>query len=207
MPDELRTQVFSTFSDDEKEALKQFKTDVFYIVGAHVPDAVFWQEFFNLFFIYHIRLEDGKSFAQRRNMKPARLALYTPSLFFLHRGTLFPSGERIVWDVEDEDGSSAWYSGRDYLLSFFYQEDNAISLVNSKIAQMFSRKHSKFLRTIKKLVNADSAPLSDIAVLFLVALLLLKKDRYQESPLYDPFRVEEFEKLRLHYAELIKRLI
>ena len=204
---ELRTQVFSTFSEEEEALLKTFKEDVFYIVGRHIPDAIFWQEFFNLVFMYHYDLGGGETFATKRDMRPASLMLYTPSLFFLRRGSLFPDNEKVSWKSEEEE-SVSWYSGRDHLLSFFYKEGDTISLVDSKIAEMFERKQSKFLGKIKILVaSGESATNQSIEMLVLIALLLLKKDRYQDSPLYDPFRIEEFEKLRLYYAKLSKHLI
>ncbi|MCK5808463.1 hypothetical protein KAH37_05735 [bacterium] len=205
--EELRTQVFSTFSEEEEAHLKKFKEEIFYIVGRHIPDALFWQELFNLLFIYHYDLGGGETFATRRDMRPAELMIYSPSLFFLRRGVLFPTGEKVHWK-SDEDESVSWYSGRDYLLSFFYREGDTISLVDSKIAEMFERKHSKFLSKINLLMKSDNfSEMKSIEVLFLMALLLLKKDRYQDSPLYDSFKIEEFEKLQLYYAKLSKHLI
>ena len=205
--DELRTQTFSTFSEEEERALKKFKEDVFYIVGTHIPDLLFWQEFFNLIFIYHYDMGNGETFSTKRDMRSASLMLYTPSLFSLRKGSLFPSGEKVHWK-SDEEESVSWYSGRDYLLSFFYQEDDSVELLDSKIAQMFERKQSKFLNKIKLLMDSiETQSNKNIEILFLITLLLLKKDRFQDSPLYDPFRIEEFEKLRLYYEKLSQQLI
>ena len=48
----VKTRIYSSFDDFESAALQDFKKECFYFTGEDLKNHNFWQQFFNLFFIY-----------------------------------------------------------------------------------------------------------------------------------------------------------
>ena len=49
----VKTRIYSSFDDFESAALQDFKKECFYVTGEDVKNHDFWQQFFNLFFIFY----------------------------------------------------------------------------------------------------------------------------------------------------------
>ena len=196
----VKTRIFSSFSKEEGELLQHFKKEVFYFVGEDISNFNFWQQYFNLFFIYHYNLGNNETFAKKHKLEPGGLKLYTPSRFARMKGEAFFTEEKYHFG-EDEEDSLTWYKDRELILSFFNHDGEEIQFVESRTSLLISMKHLSFFKKIKKMYEKGSFFNSHIHILFLISLLLLKKERYSSSKLYDPFVIEEIEKLNLYYEE------
>jgi len=199
---DLKTVVFSSFNEQEKILLKEFKREVFYFVGEDLDNIDFWQNYFNLFFIYHYDLGDGITFAARRDLFPARAILFFPSVFSKLKGTDFFTDEKIIFGEE-----VTWYKEREFILSFFDNKESNIKFVESRISLIISIDHAVFLKKIKKIHAKNSYYKSNIYLLFLISMLILKKERFATSKLYNPYTEEELEKLSLYYEKFGDKLI
>ncbi len=203
---DLKTVLFSTFSHEEEKLLREFKKETFFFVGESVGNYEFWQQFFNLFFIYHYDLGDGSTVSQRRDMEPARILLFSPSRFARMKGESYFTDEKLQFD-EDEETSLTWYRDRELILSFFTKSESRIRFVESRTSLLISTDRVKFLKKIKKMFREGDQFPSHTYLLYLLSLLLLKKERYGKAHLYEPFSVEEIEKTHLYYEKFASKLI
>ncbi|HSA32905.1 MAG TPA: hypothetical protein P5077_04175 [bacterium] len=206
MASSQNTMVFSSLSAEEERQLLEFQKESFYFTGEDFANFKRWQEFYNLFFLYHVRSGDGETtVAQRRSMEPARLMLYSPSLFDRFKGTDLFSAQKLVFD-ENEARDLHWFKEREMILSVFAFEGERIRFVHEKASFVIELRHKGFFKKLGKLIAATPAFQNHIYLLFLISVLLLKKDRFASSKLFDPFRAEELEKAHLYYQKLADRI-
>ena len=107
---DLKTVIFSSFNEQESEALKLFKREAFYHVGEDIDNYDFWQQFYNLFFVYHFDIENGETFSSRRSLNESKVHLFVPSRFARLKGTDFFSEEKL--HIEEE---VTWYKEREMI--------------------------------------------------------------------------------------------
>ena len=118
----VKTRIYSSFDDIESALLHEFKKEAFYFTGEDLKNFNFWQQYFNLFFIYHYNTGEGKTLADKRELEKASIMLFSPSLFSRMKGEDFFTGEKVVLS-EDDENSLTWYKERDFILSFFHSRD------------------------------------------------------------------------------------
>ncbi len=196
------TVVLSALSSDEESRLRAFKKEAFYFTGEDFATFNRWQEFFNLFFLYHVvSAEDGSTAAARRSLEPAKAMLYTPSLFNRYKGFDWFSEEAMLLE-EDIPGDLAWFDRREMILSLFHHEDQKARLVQTKASFVIPLRNKKFFKELRAAAETTPAYRRTPYLLFLVSVLLLKKDRFAEAKLFDPFRLEELERTHQYYQKL-----
>lgn len=201
------TAVFSSLSREEESQLLAFKKEAFYSTGEDFENFNRWQEFLNLFFIYHVRSGDGQTtLARRRELPSAQILLYTPSFFNRMKGTDYFSESPLAFDDEARD-DLGWFDRRELILSIFDRKEDQIHFVQAKASFVVSLKHLSFFQKVKKLADATPAYQNGPYLLFLISILLLKKDRFASSKLFDPFRIEELEKAHLYYQKFADTIV
>ena len=141
----VKTRIYSSFDDLESAALQDFKKECFYFTGEDVKNHDFWQQFFNLFFIYHFDTGNKTTLADKRELEKARIMLFSPSLFSRLKGEDFFTGEKLNLS-EDEENSLTWYKERDFILSFFHEKDDGIHFVESRSSLLIPMKASSFFK-------------------------------------------------------------
>jgi len=200
------TVVLSSLLPDEERRLRAFKKEAFYFTGEDFPNFNRWQEFFNLFFLYHIISgDDGSTVAARRTLDPAVIGLYIPSLLNRYKGYDWLS-ETPLRLIEDTPGDLAWFDRREMILSLFHTEDGKTWLVQSKASFVIPLRYRGFFKKVREISGKTPAYQKPSYLLFLVAILLLKKDRFSSAKLYDSLRLEELDAMHRHYhsfADLI----
>ncbi|HSW61547.1 MAG TPA: hypothetical protein VLJ60_12165, partial [bacterium] len=201
----VKTRIYSSFDETEAALLHEFKKESFYFTGEDLKNFNFWQQYFNLFFIYHYDIGEGKTLAVKRELEKAGVRLFFPSLFSKLKGEDFFSGDKIVLS-EDEENSLTWYKERDFILSFFHSRDDGIHFVESRSTLLIPLRAAGFFKKLKKVMSDGNYFPSVNYMLFLVSILMMKKERFASSKLYDPFQFEEIEKLHLYYEKFAKFL-
>lgn len=202
----LKTKIYSSFDPVESALLHEFKKEAFHFTGEDVKNFNFWQQYFNLFFIYHYNVGEGMTLSRKRDLEKAGARLFSPARFSRLKGEDFFSGEKLVLSG-DEENSLTWYKERDFILSFFYDREDGIHFVESRSAILIPMKAADFFKKLKMLVDEKSVVPSAGYALFLVSILMLKKERFSSSKLYDPFQISEIEKLHLYYEKFAKFII
>ena len=202
----LKTKIYSSFDAQESALLHDLKKEAFHFTGEDVKNFNFWQQYFNLFFIYHYDLGEGKTLAVKRDLEKAAVRLFCPSLFSRLKGEDLFTGEKLVLS-SDEENSLTWYKERDHILSFFHDRADGIHFVESRSSILIPLKSGDFFKKLKLLMNDGQITQSVSYALFLVSILMLKKERFSSSKLYDPYQVSEIEKLHLYYEKFSKFLI
>ena len=202
----LKTKIYSSFDPVESALLHDFKKEVFHFTGEDVKNFNFWQQYFNLFFIYHYDLGENVTLAKKRDLENAGIRLFSPARFSKLKGEDFFSGDKITLS-EDSENSLTWYKERDFILSFFYDRSDGIHFVESRSSILIPLKAADFFKKLKLLVDEKSIVPSVSYALFLVSVLMLKKERFSSSKLYDPYQIAEIEKLHLYYEKFSKFLI
>lgn len=202
----VKTKIFSSFDDIESSLLHEFKKEVFYFTGEHLKNFNFWQQYFNLFFIYHYDIGEGKTLAVKRELEKASAALFSPSLFSKLKGENFFTNEKMILS-EDDENSLNWYKERDFILSFFHEREGHTHFVESRSSLLMPVSSLGFFKKLKGVLTDQSYFSSVTYVLFLVSILMMKKERFSGSKLYDPYQFEEIEKLHLYYEKFAKILI
>lgn len=202
----VKTRVYSSFDETEASLLHEFKKEAFYFTGEDLKHHNFWQQFYNLFFIYHYDIGNGVTLSKKRELEPASIKLFAPSVFSRMKGEDLFTGERMVFS-EDEENSLSWYKEKQYILSFFHTKDEEIRFVESQSSLLLPMKTGTFFKNVKKAIEKESYFPSINYTLFLLSVLMVKKERFQSSKLYDPFQFEEMEKLHLYYEKFAKRII
>ena len=198
----LFSELYKNFSETEKKLLLDFKDEAFYFVGKDIKDYDFWQQFLNLFFVFHYVKEDKKTVAEKYNIKSAKMFLYAPSRFSLFKGFDFFSEQKLSFKQE-ELHLLEWFQEKEFVFSFFYEEENKISFVEIQTSFLITMEHSKFLKKIKKLNK--NGKYSREFIFFILIVLFLKKERYEPAKLYSPFVIDEFEKVAQKYTNFINR--
>ena len=202
----VKTRIYSSFDDFESTALQDFKKECFYFTGEDLKNHDFWQQFFNLFFIYHFDIGNKTTLADKRELEKARIMLFSPSLFSRLKGEDFFTGEKVNLS-EDEENSLTWYRERDFILSFFHEKDDGIHFVESRSSLLIPMKASSFFKQLKTLMSEKNYFPSNNYLLLLIAILMLKKERFASSKLYNPYQIEEIEKLHLYYNKFADFII
>ncbi len=202
----VKTKVYSSFDGVEAEMLHEFKKEAFYFTGEELSNFNFWQQFLNLFFIYHYDTGNGETPAVKRNLEPAEIKLFVPSVFSKIKGEDFFSADKMIL-AEDEENTFTWYKEKDCILSFFHDREDGFHFVESQSALLISKKHTGFFKKLKNALYEQNMFVSKSYLLFLLSLLLIKKERFSSSKLYDPFQFEEIEKLHLYYENKFAKCI
>ena len=202
----VKTKVYSSFDETEAMLLHDFKKEVFYFTGEDLKNHNFWQQFYNLFFIYHYDIGDGVTLSQKRELEPASIKLFSPSVFSRMKGEDLFTGDRMMFS-EDEENSLSWYKEKQYILSFFHSSGEEIRFVESQSSLLLPMRAGTFLKNVKKSIENESFFSSVNYTLFLLSVLMVKKERFSSSKLYDPFQFEEMEKLHLYYEKFAKLII
>ncbi|HPG34910.1 MAG TPA: hypothetical protein PLW78_08760 [bacterium] len=202
----VKTRIYSSFDEAEAALLHEFKKEAFYFTGEDLKNFNFWQQYFNLFFIYHYDIGEGKTLAEKRELEKASVMLFSPSLFSRLKGEDLFTGEKLVLS-EDEENSLTWYKEKEFILSFFHQREDGIHFVESRSALLMHVKAAGFFKKLKKALDEGSYFPSANYILFLLSILMMKKERFASSKLYDPYQFEEIEKLHLYYEKFAKLLI
>ncbi len=202
----VKTRVYSSFDETEAALLHDFKKEVFYFTGEDLKNHNFWQQFYNLFFIYHYDIGDGITLSKKRELEPASIRLFAPSVFSRMKGEDLFTGEKMVFS-EDEENSLSWYKEKQFILSFFHAKDEEIRFVESQSSLLLPMSAGTFLRKVKKSIENENYFPSVNYTLFLLSVLMVKKERFSSSKLYDPFQFEEMEKLHLYYEKFAKFII
>lgn len=202
----VKTRIYSSFDDFESAALQDFKKECFYFTGEDVKNHDFWQQFFNLFFIYHFDTGGGTTLADKRGLDKARIMLFSPSLFSRLKGEDFFNEEKLNLS-EDEENSLTWYKERDFILSYFHEKEDGIHFVESRSSLLIPQKAASFFKKLRTLMNEKNYFPSKNYLHLLIAILMLKKERFASSKLYNPYQVEEIEKLHLYYNKFADFII
>ena len=202
----VKTRVYSSFDETEAALLHDFKKEVLYFTGEDLKNHNFWQQFYNLFFIYHYDIGDGITLSKKRELEPASIRLFAPSVFSRMKGEDLFTGEKMVFS-EDEENSLSWYKEKQFILSFFHAKDEEIRFVESQSSLLLPMSAGTFLRKVKKSIENENYFPSVNYTLFLLSVLMVKKERFSSSKLYDPFQFEEMEKLHLYYEKFAKFII
>ncbi|HRZ79983.1 MAG TPA: hypothetical protein P5044_08250, partial [bacterium] len=172
----LKTKIYSSFDAQESALLHDLKKEAFHFTGEDVKNFNFWQQYFNLFFIYHYDLGEGKTLAVKRDLEKAAVRLFCPSLFSRLKGEDLFTGEKLVLS-SDEENSLTWYKERDHILSFFHDRVDGIHFVESRSSILIPLKSGDFFKKLKLLMNDGQITQSVSYALFLVSILMLKKER------------------------------
>lgn len=203
----VRTMVYSSFTHEEEKKLKEFKKEAFYFVGEDISNFNFWTQFFNIFFIYHYDMGDKKTVAMNRELEPAVIMLYFPSLFSKMKGEEFFTGEKLVLQG-DEETNLNWFKKRELILSLFSRkEDGTIHFAEAMSTVVISLEHLDSLKKLKKFVESENRFHSNTYLLFLISLMMLKKERYASSKIFNPFTSEELMKIHLYYEKFAELFI
>ncbi|MGI6395345.1 MAG: hypothetical protein ACOX2F_11575 [bacterium] len=202
----VKTKVYSSFDETEAALLHEFKKEAFYFTGEDLKNFNFWQQYFNLFFIYHYDIGENKTLAVKRELESAHIKLFSPSIFSKTKGENFFTGEKLILS-EDESNSLSWYKEREFVLSFFYKKEGKINFVESRSTLLMPMQAASFFKKLKKALNEEKYFPTTVYLLFLISILMMKKERFASSKLYDPYRFEEIEKLHLYYEKFAKLLI
>jgi len=202
----VKTKVYSSFDEVEGGLLHDFKKESFYFTGEELNNYSFWQQFLNLFFIYHFNLGNGETLAIRRGLDPAEIRFFVPSVFAKLKGEDFFSGEKMML-AEDEENTLSWYKDKECILSFFHSRDDGCHFVESQSSLLISKSNLAFFKKLKTAFTEQGMFKSKPYLLFLISLLMIKKERFASSKLYDPFKFEEIEKLHLYYEKKFADII
>ena len=202
----VKTRIYSSFDEVESSALQDFKKECFYFTGEDLKNHDFWQQFFNLFFIYHFDIGDKKTLADNRELEKARIMLFSPSLFSRLKGEDFFTGEKVNLS-EDEENSLTWYREKNFILSFFHKKEDGIHFVESRSSLLIPMKAASFFKQLKNLMAEKNYFPSNNYLQLLIAILMLKKERFASSKLYNPYQIEEIEKLHLYYNKFADFII
>jgi len=202
----VKTRVYSSFDESEATLLHDFKKEVFYFTGEDLKNHNFWQQFYNLFFIYHYDIGDGVTLSQKRELEAGSIKLFAPSVFSRMKGEDLFTGDKLSFS-EDEENSLSWYKEKQYILSFFHKDGEEIKFVESQSSLLLPMKTGSFLKKVKKAFENENYFPSVNYTLFLLSVLMVKKERFSSSKLYDPFQFEEIEKLHLYYEKFAKFII
>jgi len=196
----VKTRIYSSFDEEEAKLLHEFKKECFYFTGEDLKNYNFWQQYFNLFFIYHYDLGKGLTLSHKRELEKASIMLYSPSLFSRLKGENLFTGEKLVLS-EDEENSLTWYKEKEFILSFFHEREDGIHFVESRSSLLMPSKAAGFFKKLKAALNDLSYFPSATYLLLLLSILMMKKERFQSSKLYDPYQFEEIEKLHMYYEK------
>jgi len=202
----VKTRVYSSFDETEATLLHDFKKEVFYFTGEDLKNHDFWQQFYNLFFIYHYDIGEGITLSQKRELEPGSIRLFSPSVFSRMKGEDLFTGDKLSLS-EDEENSLSWYKEKQFILSFFHTKDEEIRFVESQSSLLLPMNAGSFLKKVKKALENEGYFASVNYTLFLLSVLMVKKERFSSSKLYDPFQFEEMEKLHLYYEKFAKFII
>jgi hypothetical protein len=202
----IKTKVYSSFNEAEAGMLHDFKKEAFYFTGEELQNYGFWQQFLNLFFIYHYNIGNGKTPADIRELEPASIRFFVPSVFSKYKGEDFFIEEKMVL-AEDEENTLSWYKDKEYILSFFHEKEDGCHFVESQSSLLISKSGMGFFKILKNMFKQQEMFFSHPYLLFLLTLLMIKKERFSSSKLYDPFKIEEIEKLHLHYESKFAQII
>lgn len=202
----VKTKVYSSFDESEAALLHEFKKEVFYFTGEDLKNHNFWQQFYNLFFIYHYDVGDGITLSKKRELEPGSVRLFSPSVFSRMKGEDLFTGDKLSL-YEDEENSLSWYKEKQFILSFFHTKDEEIRFVESQSSLLLPMSAGSFLKKVKKALENEGYFTSVNYTLFLLSVLMIKKERFSSSKLYDPFQFEEMEKLHLYYEKFAKFII
>lgn len=199
------TFIFSSLTEEEALLLKDFKHEIFYYVGDKLENYNFWQQFFNLFFLYHYDNGNNETPAKRLGLEPAKIVLFYPSLFSRLKGENYFTEEKLSFD-ENEENSMTWFKEREMILGVFTIHDNFLSLVEGRNSLVIQMNDMAFFKKLKKEFKEKSL-YSHTYLMFLLSLLLLKKERFAASKLYNPFTTEELEKTHHQYEKFASKFI
>ena len=202
----IKTRIYSSFDEVEAGMLHDFKKEAFYFTGEELQNYNFWQQFLNLFFIYHYNTGDGRTLAEKRELEPAAVRFFVPAVFSKLKGEDFFSGDKMLL-AEDEENTLSWYKDKDCILSFFHEREDGFHFVESYSSILISRNALTFFKKLKNAYNEKNMFRSERYLLFLISLLMIKKERFSSSKLYDPFKIEEIEKLHLYYENKFADII
>ncbi|HDT11872.1 MAG TPA: hypothetical protein ENN58_03955 [bacterium] len=202
----IKTKVYSSFDEVEAGLLHDFKKEAFYFTGEELQNYNFWQQFLNLFFIYHYNVGNGQTPAIKRGLEPAEIRFFVPSVFSKLKGEDFFAGDKMVL-AEDEENTFSWYKDKDCILSFFHEREDGFHFVESQSSLLISRSNTGFFKKLRTAYTEESMFQSKFYLLFLISLLMIKKERFSSSKLYDPFKFEEIEKLHLYYESKFSDII
>lgn len=202
----LKTRIYSSFDNTESAALQNFKKECFYFTGEDLKNHDFWQQFFNLFFIYHFDIGNKTTLAMKRELEPAKMMFFYPSFFSRLKGEDFFTSEKVVLS-DDEENSLTWYREREFILSFFHEREDGIHFVESRSALLLPIKAASFFKQLKEILAEGKYFRSDKYLLLLISILMLKKERFASSKLYNSYQFEEIEKLHLYYSKFEEFII
>ena len=144
--------------------------------------------------------------ADKRELEKARIMLFSPSLFSRLKGEDFFTEEKINLS-EDEENSLTWYRERDFILSYFHEKEDGIHFVESRTSLLIPQKAASFFKKLRTLMNEKHYFPSNNYLQLLIAILMLKKERFASSKLYNPYQIEEIEKLHLYYNKFADFII
>lgn len=202
----IKTKVYSSFDEVEAGLLHDFKKEAFYFTGEELQNYNFWQQFLNLFFIYHYNVGNGQTPAVKRELEPAGIRFFVPSVFSKFKGESFFSGDKMML-AEDEENSFSWYKDKECILSFFHEREDGYHFVESQSSLLLSRNNMGFFKKLRTAHKEENIFHSNPYLLFLISMLMIKKERFSSSKLYDPFKFEEIEKLNLYYETKFSDII
>ena len=98
----VKTRVYSSFDESEATLLHDFKKEVFYFTGEDLKNHNFWQQFYNLFFIYHYDIGDGVTLSQKRELEAGSIKLFAPSVFSRMKGEDLFTGDKLSFSEDEE---------------------------------------------------------------------------------------------------------
>ncbi len=199
------TFIFSSLTEAEALLLKEFKHDIFYYVGDKLENYNFWQQFFNLFFLYHYDSGNSETTASRLHLEPAKIFLFYPSLFSRLRGENYFTEEKFSFD-EKEELSMTWFKEREMILGVFTIKESSISLLEGRNSLVVQMNDMTFFKKLKKEFK-EKGEYSHTYLMFLLSVLLLKKERFAASKLYNSFTTEELEKTHHQYEKFASKFI
>ncbi len=199
--------LYQSFSQHEKEVFDEFREKSAFFLGRKINSSDFWREFVSMFFLFHYNSGNEQTVFDRRNMDGGEADLYLPSLFSRYRGSFFLSGEKVCLTNETRKDLT-WIKKRIPVLSFFNHSEDGISFIEPTVSLIVPFEGVKFFKkTCRKLRKKESGPLNRPYVLYVITILLLKREVYAPAKKYNPFSLEEFMKIYTHYEDIAPRFI